>query len=120
MDNVMMWIEIVGIIVIPAIGWIYRNSIAKDFAELSSKSDSSIKQSDKDRELFFKKFDEAKELYVRKDMYQQATEFHQKEVDTKFENLLGLMNSQFKTVEDKIEDLKELIIKNFNTSQGQK
>lgn len=105
----MMWITIFGMIVIPLVGWVFKIAVTKQLDEL-------VEIHDRDRDLFFKKFDEAKELYVRKDIYQQATEFHQKETDAKFQNLVTLMNSQFKGVEEKIEDLKIIIIKNFNTN----
>ena len=111
MDTIIMWVTIFGILVIPVVGWIFKFVIEK-------RQDSLSTQQDRDRELFFKKFDEVKELYVRKDIYEQAMTYHQKETDVKFENMLGRMSDQFKTVEDKIEDLKSLIIKNFNTQQG--
>ena len=111
MDTVMMWVTIVGIIVLPVIGWVFKVAVEKNLNDI-------VKQQGLDRDLFFKKFDEVKELYVRKDIYQQASEFYQKETDTKFQNLIVLMNNQFKAVEDKIEDVKVLIIKNFNNSRN--
>lgn len=111
MDQIVMWTTIFGLIVISGLGWIFKITVEKNLTTLTN-------QQDLDRDLYFKKFDEVKELYVRKDIYEQATTFHQKEVDTKFENLLGRMNDQFRTVEEKIEDLKTLIIKNFNTQQN--
>ena len=56
-------------------------------------------------------------MYVRKEIYDQAMSFYQKETDTKFENVLSRMDDKFKAVEEKIEGIKELIIKNFNTQQ---
>jgi hypothetical protein len=56
-------------------------------------------------------------VYVRKEIYDQAMSFYQKETDTKFENVLSRMDDKFKAVEEKIEGIKELIIKNFNTQQ---
>lgn len=111
METVILWVTVFGVIVIPVAGWVFKVAVEKNLNDLT-------KQQGLDRDLFFKKFDEIKELYVRKDIYEQATAFHQKEVDVKFENLLGRMNDQFRTVEDKIEDLKVLIIKNFNTQQN--
>lgn len=111
METVILWVTIFGILVIPVAGWVFKIAVEKNLTALA-------KQQDLDRDLFFKKYDEVKEIYVRKDIYQQASEFHQKETDTKFQNLIVLMNSQFKTVEDKIEDLKVLIIKNFNNPRN--
>ncbi len=52
--------------------------------------------------------------YVRRDMYEQAMVFHQKETDQKFNGLVESMNKQFENVEGKIDDIKDLINEKFN------
>ena len=109
-DSVLLWVTIFGVIVIPVVGWVINQII-------TTKIDTLDTNQKEDKNLFFRKFDEIKEVYVRKEIYDQAMSFYQKETDTKFENVLSKMDDKFKAVEEKIEDIKELIIKNFNTQQ---
>ena len=96
MEQAMLWVTIFGIIILPMVGVILKDAIFKKIDEISKKQD-------EDRVLFFKKYDEQKEIFVRKDMYEQAQRFIKDESDAKFNHIL-----------EKIEDLKMLIIKNFN------
>ena len=105
-ENVMLWVTIFGVIVIPVVGWVINQIITTKIVTL----DTNQKE---DKNLFFRKFDEIKEIYDK------AMSFYQKETDTKFENVLNRMDDKFKAVEEKIEAVKELIIKNFNTQQGE-
>ncbi len=114
MEQAMLWITVFGIIVIPLIGWLINTLITKkiDNLELSRKED---------KDLFFNRLDSVKDLlntqYVRKDLYQQALEYHQKEVDGKFNSLVESINKMDKDVKEKFDEVKDLINEKFN---GQK
>lgn len=120
-------------IAIPAIltfvGWLINTLITK-------KIDGVIAQQKEDRELFFKKYDilkdqlekgienltkEIEKEYVLQKLYDQAMQFHQKETDSKFNNLIANMGENFKNVEIDIKDvkgdvkeIKDLINSKFN------
>ena len=113
METIMLCVTVFGIIVLPIAGWIFKLVIEEKMKDLAT-------QQKEDKILLFKKYDEMKETYVRKDMCDQSMTFHQKETDVKFENLLDKMNDKFRAVEDKIEDLKILIVKQFTTQQNQR
>lgn len=125
MEQTMLWVTIFGIIIIPLIGWIFNTLITKKIDDLTY-------QQDKDRELFFKKYDILKEHlenslskmakdieteYVLQKLYDQAMQFHQKETDTKFNNLIETMNGSFKRVEGDIKEVKDLINAKFNAKK---
>lgn len=114
----MLWVTIVGIIVIPLIGWAINTLITKKIDALES-------QQKIDRDLFFDKLDEDREsvekhlaLYVRKDIYEQALMFIEKQNDEKFKSMLAIMTTQFSNVEGKIEEIKSLINDKFNGKNG--
>lgn len=111
METIAIVVSAFGGIVVPVVGWIWRISVDKNFVDIKT-------QAEEDRQFFLKKIDEIKEIYVRKDLYEQATDFHKKEVDTKFENFLEKMRDQFRVVTDDIHDLKNLIINNFNNPRN--
>lgn len=118
MEQAMLWVTIVGIIVIPLVGWIFNTLITRkiDALEAGRKED---------RELFFRRLDDekkenAEELkeYVRLDLYKQAREFQERDFDAKFKSLLNTMTTQFENVEDKIEDLKTMFKEKFNNKEA--
>jgi len=121
MSNIGEWVSILAVIVFPAAGWIFRNLITKDIEENKNKI-VEIENSRKDsRELFFKRLDEiqvdVKTNYVRRDLYDQAMNFHQKETDSKFNNLVESMNKQFDNVEKNIDEVKRLINEKLNVTK---
>lgn len=100
MEQVMLWVTIFGVIIIPLVGWIFNSLITR-------KIDGLEEQLNGQRKAF-------EENYVRKDIYDQAITFHQKETDNKFHNLVETMNKQFENMEGKIDDVKDLINEKFN------
>lgn len=109
MENGSIWLTIAIGVAVTVIGTILNTLITNKINE-GNKKDAEIEAKQKeDRELFFKRMDDIKENYVRKDMYDQAMQFHQKETDSKFNNLVESMNKQFDNVEKNIEDVKKLI-----------
>ena len=96
MQVAMLWVSIIGIIVIPVAGALLRDLLLK-------KMDTIISQQKEDRELFLRKYDEQKDIFVRKDIYEQACKFQKAEMDEKYNHII-----------EKIEGLKDLILKNFN------
>lgn len=76
------------------------------------------KRNDELKELFFKRLDEEKNNvstnYVRRDLYDQAMKFHVEHSDEKFKGMMQMMTTQFNNVEDKIEELKNLINNKLN------
>lgn len=109
-----VWLGVLGIIVpiiFGFIGWVINRVITTkiDALELGRKED---------QELFFKRLDSIKDdikfNYVPKAIYEQAMTFHQKEVDSKFNNLIETMTNNFKNVEIDIKEVKDLINSKFN------
>lgn len=69
---------------------------------------------EKDKELFFLRLDAIKDSYVRKDMYDQAMQFHQKEVDSKFNTVMDSISKLDKDVKEKFTEVKNLINEKFD------
>lgn len=117
-NNLAEWISVLAVIVFPTVGWIFRNLITKDIDELNKKIKEIEESRKESRELFFKRLDEiqadVKVNYVRRDLYDQAMQFHQKETDSKFNNLVESMNKQFDNVEKNIDEVKKLINEKIN------
>jgi hypothetical protein len=96
MDRIEIWVSIISFIIFPALGYFFKVTIM-------NKMDEIIRKQDEDRGLFFRKYDEQKDTFVRRDMYEQARMFHKSETDEKFNHIM-----------EKIDDLREMILKNFN------
>lgn len=100
MDSI--WLTIGVGVTVTVIGTILNTLITNKINE-GDKKDKEIEEKQKeDRQLFFKRLDEIKESYVRKDLYLQALDFHNEKHDEKFKNLM-----------EKIEELKKLINEKF-------
>ena len=56
--------------------------------------------------------------YVKKDLYDQAMSFYNDKNDEKFKGMLAIMTTQFENVEEKIDDLKNLINEKINGKHG--
>lgn len=100
------WVAIVGIIIMLAGAWM-RQLVLKKLDDITTQQIS-------DRELFFKKYDEMKEIFVRKDIYEQAHDFIQEKNDEKFTSLLAVVNTRFENVEEKIDGIKDFINERLN------
>lgn len=114
MEHISTWVGLVVALLTVVILPLVNTLITKKIDNLETKQK-------EDRDLYFQRLDIVKDTYVRKDMYQQAMEFHQKETDSKFNNLVSSMNKQFENVEEKIQnvdgkidDIKDLINDKFN------
>jgi hypothetical protein len=101
-------------IVFPFIGWFFNTIITKKIDEGNKRDEAIEKKHKEDIDLIFRKYDDLKGLCVRKDIYEQAMQFHQKEVDSKFVNLVDSMTKQFENVEKNIDGVKALINEKFN------
>lgn len=106
-------------IVCPVLGWLFNTIITKKIDAGNIKDQDIEKKQKEDFDLLFKRLDEVKQSCVRKDMYDQAMQFHQKETDNKFNNLIESMNKQFDNVEKNIDDVKDLINEKFNHKKGE-
>lgn len=108
-------IAILTVIILPLVNAL----ITRKIDDLKAQVNDVEKARKDDRELFFKRVDDIKDTianyYVRKDLYNQAMEFHQKETDSKFNNLIESMNKQFDNVEKNIEQVKDLINEKLNS-----
>lgn len=108
-----VWISILGVIVIPFVGWIFNTLITNKINDVNKKIEDVETARKSDREVFFKRLDAVKEStekdYVRKDLYEQAMKFYNEHNDEKFKSLLTVVNTRFENVEEKIEELKDLI-----------
>lgn len=111
MDNIALWITATGAIVIPIGGYVINGLITKKIDEL-------IIGRKEDRELFFARLDASKKIvedtYVRKDLYQQSMEYHQKEVDVKFTSLVASISKLDGDVKARFDDIKTLINEKFS------
>ncbi len=115
LEQAMLWVTVIGIIIIPLVGTIINNLITKKIDALETGRD-------EDKKTFFTRLDDIKMTYVRKDLYDQALQFHQKEIDTKFLNLVETVNKNFLSVETDIKDVKGDIkeVKDLINSKFQK
>lgn len=104
MEHLSVWIAIFMGVLVPLGGFILNSLITKRNDEL--------------KEMFFKRFDEEKmnvsNNYVRKDLYDQAMKFQVEHSDEKFKGMMQIMTSQFNNVEEKIDELKNLINNKLN------
>lgn len=122
MEQIMLWVTIFGIIIIPLLGWVFNSLITKKIDEI-------ISQQKSDRDLFFKKHDILKDQteerfekvkkdneqeYVSQKLYDQAMAFHQKEFDGKFNMLMDSINKLDTDVKARFDDVKNLINAKFN------
>lgn len=108
MEQIMIWVTVFGIIVIPLLGWIFNTLITKKIDKMEDSRDN-------DKKLFFQRLDEdrknVEDHYVRRDLYEQAIAFYNEKNDEKFKSLLAVMTTQFNSVEEKIDDLKKVLDK---------
>lgn len=104
MEQIMLWVTIFGIIVIPLVGWLINTLITKKIDNLEAKQE-------EDKKLFFRKLDEDRENvedhYVRQDIYNQAMTYHNEKSDEKFKSLLSIVNTQFSNMENKFDNVQE-------------
>lgn len=111
MEPISGWLAIASVIIFPFIGWVFNTLITNKINELKSTQE-------ENRNTLFKRIDEEREFsknnYVNQKLYDQAKQFHEKETDAKFNNLVESMNKQFENVEGKIDDIKDLINEKFN------
>ncbi len=116
MEHISGWLAVISVIIFPFIGWVFNTLITNKINELKTAQE-------EDRKLFFKRLDEEQAFcennYVNQKLYDQAKQFHEKETDAKFNNLVESMNKQFENVEGKIDDIKDLINEKFNGKNKQ-
>ncbi len=114
----MLWVTIFGIIIIPLIGWVFNTLITRKIDECNTHLENTDKRIEAYKESFFNRLDAVKsfgnETYVKKEMYEQAMEYHQKEVDGKFNSLVESINKMDKDVKEKFDEVKDLINEKFN------
>lgn len=118
MEQAMLWVTIIGIIVIPLLGWLLNTLITK-------KLDANEAKILKVEALFFRRLDDSKRafelqmlLYVRKDLYDQERQFRAEQNDKELKNLLEKIEGQYKHFDEKIGEVKTLINEKFNHSKG--
>lgn len=142
MEQIMLWVTIVGIIVIPLMGWLFNTLITRKIDAQDARNDEQDEKNDKNfkelQNLFFKRLDEdraqneanlkelikdVKDNYVQSNIYKQAMDFYHQNTDEKFKSLLSVMNTQFDNVESKIDgtnqqigELKKIINDKFNNN----
>lgn len=108
----MLWVTVFGVIIIPLVGWLINALITKKIDDIDQRQK-------EDKLLLFTTIDKLRshleENYVFKPLYEQAMKFSDERSDEKFKSLLSIMNKQFENVEDKIEGIRELIIKNIDS-----
>lgn len=113
----MLWITAIGMIVFPLVGFIFNSLITRKIDDGSNRQDEMEKKTEEDKELLLRRLDDHKKFcennYVYQKMYDQAMQFHQKETDSKFNNLVESMNKQFENVEKNISGVKDLINEKF-------
>lgn len=114
MENGSVWLTIGIGVTVTVIGAILNTLITNKINEGNNRDEEIEAKAKEDRELFFKKFDEMKELYVRKDLYEQALAFHQKEVDGKFVSLVDSIGKLDKDCQFRFSEIKNLINEKFN------
>lgn len=111
MENIALWLTVFGGSILTFAGWIINRLVTNRIDDLE-------KGRKEDRDLFFTRLDAVKayatENLVRKDIYEQASAFHKQEIDGKFSNLVDSINKLDKDLKDRVEDIKTLILKNFN------
>lgn len=118
MEQYMLWIAIIGTIAFPFGGWVINTLITKKIDDQNARITALEAGREEDKEEFYKQLNGVRlsieSTYVRRDIYDQAMSFHQKETDTKFTNLIESMNKQFENVEKNIDGVKDLINEKFN------
>lgn len=120
----MLWVTVIGIIIIPVLGWIINAVITRKIDELQDKTkelersmkeqeDLTLNRSNERFKLIFQRMDDYKEyvekIYVRESEYKIYREYQLQSMDDKFKSLMSTMTSQFQNVEDKIDELKDAL-----------
>lgn len=129
MESAMLWVTIVGIIVIPLIGWAVNTLITRKIDDQNKRLDELELKLDEIKKSFYTALNGQRTafevLYVRKDLYDQAIDLHRINSDEKFKSLLSIVTTQYSNLESKINDnnlnmnekissLKALINEKFN------
>lgn len=118
MENFGIWITISVGVVITVVGGILNVLITNKINEGNKRDDELEQKQKEDHDLIFKRIDDFKDNYVRRDIYDQSVLFNKERSDTKYATITVMMAEQFKVVDGKLEDLKELILKNFNNPKA--
>lgn len=131
-----MWIAIAAVVlpmILGFVGWIFNSLITNKIHDLKEENRVIKKEiealhsgiTDKAKEGFqtvFRRIDQFKEsadnTFVRMDNYNIAREYQDKASDEKFKSLLSIMNTQFQSVEDKIDALRALVESTLTKKQG--
>lgn len=121
MEQTMMWIALVGTVVLPILGWIINTLVTNKIDALNERCKKLEDNSEQNKQEYYGQLNglrkSIEENYVRRDIYEQAMKFHSDKNDAEFKSLLSIVNTQFASVEGKIDDLKDLITEKIN---GQK
>lgn len=120
----MLWVTVVGIIILPIVGTVFNALITKKIDAQDERIKDLEDARKEDKKEFYNQLNGLRQSiaqeYVRRDLYDQAMQFHQKETDTKFLNLIDTMNKNFQNVEADIKEVKNLINSKFNgKNQGE-
>ena len=128
----MLWVTIVGIIVLPLIGWAINTLITRKIDDQNTRIEDLEKVIEDNKKSFYATingqrgaFENTLKEYVRKEMYDQAHAFLTINTDEKFKSVLSIVTTQYTNLEtkindsnritaDKINDLKNLINDKFN------
>lgn len=118
MDPIVSWAAVLVPVFLGFLGWIINNLITKKIDDCSTETEDLKKDLNGQRASF----ESALKEYVRKELYDQAIELHRINSDDKFKSLLGIVTTQYTSLEakinqnnlnvnEKIESLKEMIEK---------
>lgn len=133
MEQAMLWVTVFGIIVIPCIGGIFNTLITNKINEIKNRIERLENQNESDKQSFYLQLNGLRSSidmsYVRKDIYEQATDLNRINNDEKFRSLLSVLTAQYTNLELKINDsninlnekisgLKLLINEKFTNHKG--
>ena len=111
MEQPMLWVTVIGIIVLPFLGWIINTLITKKIDDANEEIEKVSKELESAKESLDKalngqrtSFETTLKEYVRKEMYDQAIELHRINNDEKFKSLLSIVTTQYTNLESKINE----------------
>lgn len=107
MEQTILWVNIVGVIVIPLLGWVFNSLITNKIDSSNKRIDDLEKYRSEDKKEFYNQLNGLRQSiekdYVFQKLYDQEISHIKEKSSNEIKGFLAIVNTQFSNVEDKID-----------------